>query len=122
MGILIRRGRLVDPVSGIGGVLDILVENGKIAVIGSDLSAPDSQVIDAAGLTVCAGLVDLHAHLMEPGFEYRETIASGARAATAGGFTSIACMPDTIPPIDRLHQEGRLSSRRSPGDSGRRLV
>ena len=100
MGILIRRGRLVDPVSGIGGVLDILVENGKIAVIGSDLSAPDSQVIDAAGLTVCAGLVDLHAHLMEPGFEYRETIASGARAAAAGGFTSIACMPDTIPPID----------------------
>jgi len=100
MRTLIRRGRLVDPVSGIGGVMDILVENGKVAVIGSDLSAPDAQVVEAAGLTVCAGLVDLHAHLMEPGFEYRETVASGARAAAAGGFTTVACMPDTQPPID----------------------
>lgn len=100
MKTLIRRGRLVDPVSGIGGVMDILVENGKVAVIGSDLSAPGAQVIDANRLTVCAGLVDLHAHLMEPGFEYRETVAAGARAAVAGGFTSVACMPDTQPPID----------------------
>lgn len=100
MRTLIRRGRLVDPVSGIGGVMDILVENGKVAVIGSDLSVPGAQVIEAAGLTVCAGLVDLHAHLMEPGFEYRETIAAGVRAGAAGGFTTIACMPDTQPPID----------------------
>lgn len=100
MRTLIRRGRLVDPVSGIGGVMDILVENGKVAVIGSDLSAPDAQSIDAAGYIVCAGLVDLHAHLMEPGYEHRETIATGARAAAAGGFTTVACMPDTQPPID----------------------
>ena len=100
MKTLIRRGRLVDPVGGIGGVLDILVENGKVAVIGSDISAPDAQVIEASGHIVCAGLVDLHAHLMEPGLEYRETIATGAKAAVAGGFTSVACMPDTHPPID----------------------
>mgnify|MGYP001050365183 CR=1 FL=1 len=100
MGYLIRRGRLVDPVSGIGGVMDILLENGKVAVIGSNLSAPGAQVLDASGLTVCAGLVDLHTHLMEPGFEYRETVATGSRAAAAGGFTSVACMPDTQPPID----------------------
>ena len=100
MRTLIRRGRLVDPVSGIGGVMDILIENGKVAVIGSDLTAPDAQIVEANRLTVCAGLVDLHAHLMEPGFEYRETIAAGARAAAAGGFTSVACMPDTQPPID----------------------
>ena len=100
MRTLIRQGRLVDPVSGIGGVMDILIENGTVAVIGSNISEPDAQVIKASGLTVCAGLVDLHAHLMEPGFEYRETIATGVRAAVAGGFTSIACMPDTHPPND----------------------
>lgn len=97
---LIRRGRLVDPVSGIGGVMDILIENGKVAVIGSNLAAPDAQCIDASGYVVCAGLVDLHAHLMEPGFEHRETLSSGARAGAAGGFTTVACMPDTQPPID----------------------
>lgn len=100
MKYLIRKGRLVDPAGGIGGVMDILVEGDKVAVIGSDLSDPDAQVIDASGLTVAAGLVDLHAHLGQPGFEYRETVASGARAAAAGGFTSVACMPDTQPPID----------------------
>lgn len=100
MKYLIQKGRLVDPVSGIGGVMDILIENGRIAVIGSDLSASGVQVIPAAGLVVCAGLVDLHTHLCQPGFEYRETIASGAGAAAAGGFTSVACMPDTQPPID----------------------
>ncbi len=100
MKYLIRQGRLVDPVSGIGGVMDILLEGDKVAVIGSDLSAPGAQVIDAAGLTVCAGLVDMHVHLREPGFEYKETISSGARAGAAGGFTSIACMPNTKPVID----------------------
>ncbi len=100
MRLLIRRGRLVDPVSGIGGMMDILLEDGKVAVIGSDLSSSGAQVLDAAGLIVCAGLVDLHAHLMEPGFEYRETIATGSLSAAAGGFTSVACMPDTQPPID----------------------
>ncbi len=100
MKLLIRQGRLVDPVGGIGGVLDILIEDGKVAVIGSDIREPSARVIDASGLTVCAGLVDMHVHLREPGFEYKETIASGARAAAAGGFTAVACMPNTRPTID----------------------
>lgn len=100
MKYLIRQGRLVDPVSGIGGVMDILLEEDRVAVIGSNLSAPDAQIIDAHGCVVCAGLVELHAHLMEPGFEYRESITTGVQAAAAGGFTSVACMPDTRPPID----------------------
>jgi len=97
---LIRQGRLVDPVSGIGGVMDILLDDGRVAVIGSNLFSPGAQVINAKGYVVCAGLVDLHAHLMEPGFEYRETVASGVRSGAAGGYTSVACMPDTQPPID----------------------
>lgn len=100
MKLLIRHGRLVDPAGGIGGVMDILVENGAVAMIGSDLRIPDAQVIEAAGFTVCAGLVDMHVHLREPGFEYKETIATGAAAAVRGGFTSIACMPNTSPTVD----------------------
>lgn len=100
MKYLIRKGRLVDPVSGIGGVMDILLENDKVAVIGSDLSVPDAQAIDASGLVVCAGLVDLHAHLGQPGFEHRETVASGSLAAAAGGYTTVGCLPNTDPPID----------------------
>lgn len=98
--LLIRKGRVVDPVGGIGGVMDILVEDGRVAVIGSELTAPSARVIDARGLTVCAGLVDMHVHLREPGFEYKETIQTGCLAAARGGFTSIAPMPNTRPATD----------------------
>ena len=100
MKLLIQKGRLVDPVGGIGGVMDLLVEDGRLAVIGSDLKVPDAQVLDARGLTVCAGLVDMHVHLREPGFTYKEDIASGTAAAARGGFTSVACMPNTRPAVD----------------------
>ena len=100
MKLLIKNGRVVHPVTGAVLLQDILVEDGRIAVIGSDLNAPSAQVIDASGLTVCAGLVDMHVHLCQPGFEYKETIATGAQAAAAGGFTAIACMPNTKPVID----------------------
>ena len=100
MKLLIRQGRLVDPVGGIGGVMDILLEDGKVAVIGSDIRERDAEIIDARGLTVCAGLVDMHVHLREPGFEYKETVETGAAAAAHGGFTSIACMPNTRPVTD----------------------
>ncbi len=100
MKLLIRQGRLVDPVGGIGGVMDILLEDGKVAVIGSDIRERDAEIIDAKGLTVCAGLVDMHVHLREPGFEYKETVETGAAAAAHGGFTSIACMPNTRPVTD----------------------
>ncbi len=101
MKLLIRKGQLVSPVGGIGGVLDLLIEDGKIVQIGSDIKAEADQTIQADGLTVCAGLVDMHVHLREPGFEYKETIETGALAAAKGGFTSVACMPNTKPVIDR---------------------
>ena len=100
MKLLIRQWRLVDPVGGIGGVMDVLLEDGRVAMIGSNISEPDAQVIDASGLVVCAGLVDMHVHLREPGFEYKETIETWAAAAAHGGFTSIACMPNTRPATD----------------------
>lgn len=104
MKLLIRKGRLVDPVGGIGGVMDILIEDGNLAVIGSDLREPEARVIDARGLNVCAGLVDMHVHLREPGFEYKEDITTGAAAAARGGFTSVACMPNTRPVLDTPEQ------------------
>ena len=104
MKLLIRQGRLVDPVGGIGGVMDVLIENGKVATIGSNICEPDARILDARGLVVCAGLVDMHVHLREPGFEYKETIETGARAAARGGFTTIACMPNTRPVLDSPEQ------------------
>lgn len=120
MKLLIRQGRLVDPAGGIGGVLDILIENGRVAVIGSDLRDPDAQVIDASGLTVACGLIDMHVHLREPGFEYKETIATGARAAAAGGFTAVACMPNTRPTIDC--PEGVAFVKKKAAEAGASLV
>jgi dihydroorotase len=96
--LLIRGGRVVDPSQGIDRVEDVVVENGIVAAIGAGGSA--EETIDAGGLIVCPGLVDMHVHLREPGREEDETIATGARAAVAGGFTSIACIPNTEPPID----------------------
>nr|WP_305148475.1 dihydroorotase [Flavonifractor sp. DFI.6.63] len=102
--LLIRQGRLVDPVGGIGGVMDILIEDGKVAVIGSNINEPGAKLIDASGMVVCAGLVDMHVHLREPGFEYKETVETGALAAARGGFSSIACMPNTSPAVDSPEQ------------------
>jgi len=97
---LIRGGRLVDPAQDIDQESDVLVEDGLISAAGPSLGAEGAEVVDARGLVVCPGLVDMHVHLREPGREDEETIASGARAAIAGGFTSIACMPNTEPAIE----------------------
>jgi dihydroorotase len=98
--LLVHRARIVDPANGRDGVTDLLVRNGRIAALG-DLSVERADMeIDAAGLLLAPGLVDLHCHLREPGEEYRETIASGSRAAARGGFTTICCMPNTEPPVD----------------------
>jgi dihydroorotase len=96
--LLIRGGRVVDPAQAIDRVDDVLVEDGRITAIAGGGAA--DEIIDASGLIVCPGLVDMHVHLREPGREEDETIATGARAAVAGGFTSIACIPNTEPPID----------------------
>lgn len=97
--ILIRRGRVIDPACGRDGVADVLLDGGRVRAIGN-LSSRADEVIDAAGLLVVPGLLDIHTHLREPGNEEEETIASGAAAAVAGGFTAIACMPNTEPPVD----------------------
>jgi len=99
MKTLIKGGRLVDPSNGVDGIFDILVVDGKISKLAADLSAAD-RTIDASGKYVFPGLVDMHCHLREPGYEYKEDIESGTKAAAAGGFTAVACMPNTIPVVD----------------------
>jgi dihydroorotase len=98
--ILIQNGHVVDPANQVDSVADVFIENGKIAKVGKGLKVKADQVIDAKGKIVTPGLVDIHVHLREPGFEYKETIATGTLAAVAGGVTSVACMPNTNPPID----------------------
>jgi dihydroorotase len=105
MALLIRGGHVIDP-GRVNGSADVLIENGTIAMVGQNLlttSRPDASaiaIIDASGKLVLPGLVDLHVHLREPGFEYKETIETGAAAAVAGGFTSVCCMPNTNPVND----------------------
>ncbi|HEY0671332.1 MAG TPA: dihydroorotase [Longimicrobiales bacterium] len=99
--ILLRGGQLVDPTQKIDDQVDVLVVDGIIAEIGTGGSRPDDvQVLDVSNQVVCPGLIDLHVHLREPGGEHKETIATGARAAAAGGFTAVCAMPNTDPPID----------------------
>ncbi len=104
MSILIKGGRIIDPSQGIDTKGNILIENGKIKSYPKTTKKfeQDSRVkvIDAKGKVVCPGLVDIHVHLREPGFEYKETISSGCKSAAAGGFTTIVCMPNTNPVND----------------------
>jgi len=97
---LIRGGRILDPATDTDAVLDLLIEDARIAGLGENLEAERAEVIDARGCWVAPGFVDMHAHLREPGQEYKEDIQSGGRAAAAGGFTSIACMANTDPVND----------------------
>jgi dihydroorotase len=98
---IIRNGRVIDPANKRDEVVDLAIVNGRI-VQTSDFRGQKSEIdeIDASGLVVCPGLIDMHVHLREPGFSHKETIESGARAAAAGGFTTIVCMPNTSPPAD----------------------
>jgi len=88
---------VICPATGHDGVADVLIEDGRIAGVAPDIVAPGSETIDAAGLVVAPGFIDIHVHLREPGFTHAETIATGARAAAAGGFTTVCCMPNTNP-------------------------
>ncbi len=108
MTVLLKGGRVIDPSQKMDDVLDVLIENGKIAAVGRNLGDdgkgkkkdPGLKVLELKGKLVVPGLIDIHTHLREPGYEYKETVESGCQAAVAGGFTSIACMPNTKPVND----------------------
>ncbi len=101
--LLIQGGRIIDPSQGIDGIGSLLITSGKVSWFGKGQASPPqpaNDILDAQGLVVCPGFVDLHCHLRQPGFEQKETIATGTRAAARGGFTTICCMPNTNPPLD----------------------
>ena len=95
---LLKGGRVVDPANGRDGIFDILIDGDRIARVGKDLPADGASVIEVpAGFVVTPGLFDMHVHLREPGQEHKETVATGTASAVAGGFTAVACMPNTTP-------------------------
>ncbi|MBT4482653.1 MAG: amidohydrolase family protein, partial [Candidatus Latescibacteria bacterium] len=98
--VLIKGGTVIDPSQGINNIRDILIRDGKIAAIGKNLDADGAEIFDASGKIVMPGLIDMHTHLREPGFEEAETIMSGCEAAAWGGFTAVCAMPNTNPPTD----------------------
>lgn len=100
MDLLLKSGHVIDPAQNLDMITDIAIDNGCIAQIGVHLNTAAAKVIDLTGKVVCPGFVDLHTHLRDPGFLYKEDLASGTQAAAAGGFTSICCMPNTDPVID----------------------
>ena len=101
MPTLLKGGRLVDPASGLDAMRDVLIDGARIARVGRDLPADGATVVEIpAGLVVCPGFIDMHVHLREPGQEHKETVATGTAAAVAGGFTGVACMPNTNPVND----------------------
>lgn len=112
MNLLIKGGRVIDPSQKIDDTLDLLVENGLVKEIGKGLAAPaGTETVDATGMYVVPGLIDMHVHLRDPGLEYKEDIVSGTRAAAAGGFTSVACMPNTKPVIDNKAIAGYIINK-----------
>lgn len=101
MKALLKNGRVVDPASGVDGTADVLIDGGTIARVGRDVPSDGARIIEVpTGWIVCPGFIDMHVHLREPGHEHKETVATGAAAAVAGGFTAVACMPNTSPVND----------------------
>ena len=114
---VISGGRIIDPAEGVDMVGDVLVEDGRIARVERGIAPPEgAQIIDAGGMIVCPGFIDIHCHLRDPGLEYKETIASGTRAAAKGGFTTVCAMPNTEPTMHtRATVEYVLQKARSEG-------
>lgn len=102
MGILLKNGRVIDPASGRDGVYDLLVEDGIISKVENNIQEDNHKVIDTTGCFVMPGLVDLHVHFREPGFEYKETVKTGSAAAARGGVTTVLPMPNTRPVVDSV--------------------
>lgn len=112
MRVLLKGGTVVDPASGINGARDVLIVDGAIARVGQDLPADGADVLDVPrGTVVVPGLIDMHVHLREPGQEHKETIATGAASAVAGGFTAVACMPNTDPVNDHAGITGYIVAK-----------
>ncbi len=112
--VVIVGGRVIDPASGLDRTADVAIRGGRIAAIGPDLDHSEAdRVVDAGGKIVCPGLIDPHVHLREPGGEHKETIATGTRAAVAGGFTTVCCMPNTTPALDTPEVLGFIRQRAS---------
>jgi dihydroorotase len=101
---LLKGGRVIDPANGIDGVHDVLIDGDRIARVGKDLPVEGATVVEIpAGFIVCPGFIDMHVHLREPGQEHKETVATGTASAVAGGFTAVACMPNTAPVNDNAN-------------------
>jgi len=98
--LLIKHGRVVDPTQRLDAGLSVLIVDGKVARLAERIDEKEAEVFDATGMVVAPGFVDVHVHLREPGFEYKETVATGSAAAVAGGFTAVCCMPNTQPAND----------------------
>ncbi len=117
---LLKGGRVVDPANAIDGVWDLLIEDGRIARVGKDLPVDGAVVVEVpAGLIVCPGFIDMHVHLREPGQEHKETVASGVASAVAGGFTAVACMPNTSPVNDNATVTGLILAKAAAANLAR---
>ncbi len=109
--VLIKNGTVVDPSQGIVDKIDLLIEGDRIKRLDYEIFEPEAQVIDASGLIVAPGFVDLHVHFRDPGQTYKEDILSGSKCAVAGGFTTVVAMPNTNPPIDSPHVARYVSAQ-----------
>ena len=118
--VLLKGGRIVDPASGRDGDFDVLIDGDRIVRVGKGLPADGANVVDVPrGLVVCPGLIDMHVHLREPGQEHKETVATGTAAAVAGGFTAVACMPNTSPVNDNAGVTGYILKKAAEANLAR---
>ena len=117
---LLKGGRLIDPANGLDGAYDLLIDGNRVAAVGRDLPADGATVVAIpAGYLVCPGFIDMHVHLREPGQEHKETVATGTASAVAGGFTAVACMPNTTPVNDNANVTGLILSKAAAANLAR---